>query len=108
MAGDACNPRKKLRRWLTWFAACAGVSCLGAALATPAHAQIGSARYSSIIVDASSGNVLEEVNPDEPRHPASLTKLMTLYMTFEALRDRRLSLDDTVPVTAHAAAMEPS
>jgi D-alanyl-D-alanine carboxypeptidase len=72
-----------------------------------AQAQIGSARYSSIVVDAVSGDVLEEVNADEPRHPASLTKMMTLYLTFEALRDRRISLDQAVPVSAHAAAVEP-
>ena len=54
-------------------------------LITPAHAQIGSARYSSIVVDAARGDVLEEVNADQPRHPASLTKMMTLYLTFEAL-----------------------
>ena len=52
--------------------------------------------------------MLEEVNADQPRHPASLTKMMTLYLTFEALRDRRISLDQAVPVSAHAASMEPS
>jgi D-alanyl-D-alanine carboxypeptidase len=77
-------------------------------MATPAHAQIGSARYSSIVVDAKSGDVLEEVNADQPRHPASLAKMMTLYMTFEALRDRRITLDQLVPVSAHAASMEPT
>ena len=74
----------------------------------PARAQIGSDRYSSIVVDAASGTVLEAVNPDAPRHPASLAKLMTLYMAFEALRDRRISLDQLVPVSAHAASMEPT
>jgi len=74
----------------------------------PARAQIGSDRYSSIVVDAASGSVLEQANPDAPRHPASLTKLMTLYMVFEALRDRRVSLDQLVPVSPHAASMEPS
>jgi len=73
-----------------------------------AQAQIGSARYSSIIVDAHSGEVLEEANADQPRHPASLTKMMTLYMAFEALRDRRITLDQLVPVSAHAASMDPS
>jgi len=52
--------------------------------------------------------VLEEVNADEPRHPASLTKMMTLYLAFEALRDRRIELEQAVPVSVHAAAMEPS
>jgi D-alanyl-D-alanine carboxypeptidase len=48
------------------------------------------------------------VNADQPRHPASLTKMMTLYLAFEALRDRRIGLDQSIPVSPHAAAMEPS
>ncbi len=75
---------------------------------TQAFAQIGSARYSSIVVDARTGNVISAVNADEARHPASLTKLMTLYMLFEALRDRRISLGELVPVSAHAASMPPT
>ena len=74
----------------------------------PARAQIGSDRYSSIVVDAATGNVLSAVNPDVARYPASLTKMMTLYMAFEALRDRRLTLASPVPVSAHAASMSPS
>jgi len=77
-------------------------------LAGPARAQIGSDRYSSIVMEAATGNVLIAANPDEPRHPASLTKMMTLYITFEALRDRRLALDQAVPVSSHAASMSPS
>ncbi|MBV9252526.1 MAG: D-alanyl-D-alanine carboxypeptidase, partial [Acetobacteraceae bacterium] len=73
-----------------------------------AWGQIGSDRYSSIVVEASGGNVLEAVNPDALRHPASLTKLMTLYMTFEGLQDRRISLNSPVPVSAYAASMEPA
>jgi D-alanyl-D-alanine carboxypeptidase len=74
----------------------------------PARAQLGSDRYSSIVVDAATGRVLSAVNPDALRHPASLTKMMTLYMVFEALRDRRISLGEQVPVSAHAASMEPT
>lgn len=73
-----------------------------------ARAQIGSDRYSSIVVEASSGRVISSANPDELRHPASLTKLMTLYMVFEALRDRRINLHQLVPVSSHAAAQMPS
>jgi D-alanyl-D-alanine carboxypeptidase len=87
-------------------AALAIVAVLAASPA--ARAQVGSDRYSSIIVDARTGQVLEAENQDAERHPASLTKMMTLYMTFEALRDRRISLGDQVPVSAHAASMEPS
>ena len=73
-----------------------------------AAAQIGSARYGSIVVDVGTGRVLSAVNPDQMRHPASLAKMMTLYMVFEALRDRRVTLDQLVPVSAHAASVEPS
>ena len=59
-------------------------------------------------MDARTGDVVSAVAPDEPRYPASLTKVMTLYMLFEALRDRRVSLDQLVPVSPHAASMSPS
>jgi D-alanyl-D-alanine carboxypeptidase len=78
------------------------------ALPCAARAQIGSDRYSSIVVDAATGTVLQQDNPDAPRHPASLAKLMTLYLVFEALRDRRITADEEVPISAHAAAMEPT
>jgi D-alanyl-D-alanine carboxypeptidase len=76
-------------------------------VATPARAQIGSARYAAIVVDANTGQVLSATNPDAPRIPASLTKMMTLYMTFEALRDRRITLNELVPVSEHCANMQP-
>ncbi|HVY16094.1 MAG TPA: D-alanyl-D-alanine carboxypeptidase family protein, partial [Rhodopila sp.] len=88
------------------FLAVAGLLAVFAA--PPAHAQVGSARYSSIVIDASNGAVLESDSANQPRHPASLTKLMTLYLTFEALRDRRITLNQLVPVSAHAASMEPT
>ena len=73
-----------------------------------AAAQVGSARYSAIVMDAGSGRIVSEINQDELRFPASLTKLMTLYMTFEALRDRRVHLQQHVPVSGWAAAQPPS
>jgi D-alanyl-D-alanine carboxypeptidase len=81
---------------------------IGLGALSPAQAQIGSDRYSSMVVEAGSGKILEDVSPDAPRHPASLAKLMTLYMTFEALRDRRITLNEQVPVSPHAASMEPT
>ncbi len=72
------------------------------------HAQVGSERYSSLVVEARSGRLISAVNPDELRHPASLTKMMTLYMVFEALRDRRISLHQSVRMSAHAASMSPT
>ena len=65
-------------------------------------------RNGSIVVEAATGRVLEEESADAPRRPASLAKLMTLYMSFEALRDRRISLDELIPVSPHAASMEPT
>ena len=73
-----------------------------------AEAQIGSERYSSIVIDAGTGRVLKAVSPDEVRYPASLTKMMTIYMVFEALRDQRVRLDQQVPISDHAASMFPS
>jgi D-alanyl-D-alanine carboxypeptidase len=67
-----------------------------------------SPRYSSIVIDVASGRVLSATAPDELRYPASLTKMMTLYMVFEALRDRRITLDQLVPISVHAASVEPS
>ena len=65
-------------------------------------------RVSSFVMDAGSGRVLQEFNPDLRRYPASLTKLMTLYLAFRALHQGRIALDQAVPVSAHAASMEPS
>ena len=55
----------------------------------PAMAQIGSDRYSSIVVDAATGRVLSAVNPDDQRHPASLTKRTRAYSTHEADQETR-------------------
>jgi D-alanyl-D-alanine carboxypeptidase len=104
-AGDSIG-----RVWRPSAALLWGVALVIAGLlaAKPSQAQIGSDRYSSIVMDANSGAILSAVNPDEPRHPASLTKMMTLYMVFEALRDHRISHDELVPVSYHAASMEPT
>ncbi|XGA80430.1 D-alanyl-D-alanine carboxypeptidase [Halomonas sp. CH40] len=61
-------------------------------------------RYAGIVVDLDNGEVLYAENADERRYPASLVKMMTLYMTFEALESGRLSLHQPLPVSAYAAA----
>jgi len=91
---------------LFWRLAFAGLFLTLAA--APGHAQIGSDRYSSFVQNLRSGEVLISINADEPRHPASLTKMMTLYMVFEAVRDGRLRLDERIAMTEAAAAMPPS
>ena len=73
-----------------------------------AWAQLGSDRFASMVIDAQSGQVLSATNPDDYRFPASLTKMMTMYLVFEAVRDGRLSLSEPVPVSAWAAAMPPT
>ncbi len=62
----------------------------------------------SIVVDANSGKVLQASNADAQRHPASLTKIMTLYMLFERLEAGKLSLDSEMDVSAHAASQAPT
>src|SRR5690606_22538652 len=69
---------------------------------------IASEKYAAIVVDASSGKVLYERSAQEPRYPASLTKMMTLYMLFEALDEGRVRPDTQLPVAAHAARRPPS
>ncbi|MBD0272435.1 MAG: D-alanyl-D-alanine carboxypeptidase, partial [Acetobacteraceae bacterium] len=58
--------------------------------------------------DAQNGTVLMSASADEQRYPASLTKMMTVYMAFEALRDGRISLASPIRVSADAASMPPS
>lgn len=57
---------------------------------------------SAFVVDTKTGTVLLSKNADTPLPPASMSKLMTLYVTFEAIRDGRLALDDRLPVSSHA------
>ena len=91
-------------RW-TIFAAGVLVVMLGA-YPNSAFAQLGAAP-SNIVIDEGTGAVLSADHPDELRFPASLTKLMTLYLTFKALQDHQITLNQLVPVSAHAASMEP-
>ena len=67
-----------------------------------------SPNFSAIVVDANTGRTLYAVNEDAPRHPASITKVMTLYLLFEELQKGRISLDSPLQVSAHAAAQAPT
>lgn len=64
--------------------------------------------FASIVVDGNSGAVLQASNPDALRHPASLTKVMTLYLLFERLDADRLKLDTPLPVSEHASEQDPT
>ena len=67
-----------------------------------------SPQFSSIIVDANSGATLESNSPDGVRHPASLTKVMTLYLLFERLESGKITLDTEMPVSEHASEQDPT
>ena len=92
------------RRVLGWFL----LFLSSVVFPTLAAAQIGSDRYASIVIDAQSGQIISAANPDEYRFPASLTKMMTIYLVFEAIRDGRLNFAAPVPVSAWAASMPPT
>lgn len=73
-------------------------------MAVPAAPQ----KYASIVVDAKTGKQLFEMNSNAPRYPASLTKMMTLYMLFEALDSGRVAKETQIPVSAKAASQPPT
>lgn len=62
----------------------------------------------SIVIDVDTGRVLSEVNADAITYPASLTKMMTLYLTFEALNTGQLRLEQSLPVSSEAASKSPT
>ncbi|WP_162933106.1 D-alanyl-D-alanine carboxypeptidase family protein [Roseovarius sp. EL26] len=66
------------------------------------------APYAAMVIDARSGEVLHSRNADSRLHPASLTKMMTLYIVFEAVENGEISLDSTVTISKHAASEPPS
>ncbi len=74
------------------------------------HTQAGdySPPTASILVDGNTGQVLQQSNPDAPRHPASLTKIMTLYLLFERLDAGTIKLDTPLKVSDHAADQDPT
>ncbi|MGZ6037811.1 MAG: D-alanyl-D-alanine carboxypeptidase [Phenylobacterium sp.] len=86
-------------------------------IAAPASAQLpnfqellaaSQTKYAAVVVDAKSGEILYAKHADSPRYPASITKIMTLYLTYEALASGKLHLDDRVAFSPHAAAQAPS
>ena len=67
-----------------------------------------SGKSAYLIVDATSGREISSDQADELRHPASLTKLMTIYLTFSALDSGRLALGDSLPVSSNALNAPPT
>lgn len=90
------------------------LSALSIALMAPSEASAakrkssGSPKYAALVIEADSGSVLFERYPDAKRYPASLTKMMTLYLLFDELEAGRLTLDSDLTVSKLAAGQPPS
>jgi len=69
---------------------------------------VSAAPYAAIVMDARTGEVLHSRNADTRLHPASLTKMMTLYIAFQAVQNGEISLDTKVRISKHAASEPPS
>ena len=72
------------------------------------HTSAISAPYAAMVVDARTGKVLHSRNADTRLHPASLTKMMTLYVVFDAIEKGEITLDTNVKISRKAAAEPPS
>jgi D-alanyl-D-alanine carboxypeptidase len=89
------------------------ISLATSGFTVPAQAQVRSSvaqqpKYAAIVVDAKTGEVLYAKRADSPRYPASVTKVMTLYLVMEQLASGKLKLDDRVVISPRAAAQAPT
>ncbi|KPQ20293.1 D-alanyl-D-alanine carboxypeptidase [Halomonas sp. HL-93] len=97
------------RRWRLCAPIQGGALFIGLLLiVTALPLQAANPRYAGMVVDLDQGEVLYSENADARRYPASLTKIMTLYLAFEALDEGRLRLDQALPVSSQAASMPAS
>jgi D-alanyl-D-alanine carboxypeptidase len=74
----------------------------------PIRSGLAAPTNSAIVIDVASGQVLLQSNADAQTYPASLTKMMTLYLLFDALKKGTVTLDQPLPVSANAASMPPT
>ncbi|RSK33040.1 D-alanyl-D-alanine carboxypeptidase [Rhodovulum iodosum] len=84
------------------------ISVYFAGLVALSAIQAQAAPYAAMVIDARNGEVLHSRNADSRLHPASLTKMMTLYVAFEAVENGEISLDTMVRISKKAAAEPPS
>lgn len=89
---------------IAWIRKAALVLALALLGSTPAWA----GKYASIVIDLDTHQVMHARDADEERHPASLTKVMTLYLVFDALDAGKLKLSDRLPVSKKASQAQPS
>ena len=83
-------------------------ACTSSSILDPTPYQPPTARYAAIVVSANSGKVLHDTRADARRFPASLTKMMTLYMLFDAIDKRKISKTGQISISARAAAQPAS
>jgi D-alanyl-D-alanine carboxypeptidase len=107
---------RRRRQWVAFMSAVAAAATVVVATADPAEAARRkrpagggyAPPYASIVVDVKTGRVLQAENEDALRHPASITKVMTLYLLFEQIDRGRFRLDSPLTVSSRAAAQAPS
>ena len=91
------------------FFARTAISLMVAATVFRANAaEAASAKYSAIVIDVNSGKTMFSASADAPRYPASLTKMMTLYLLFEGLKSGKFTKSTRIPISSHAANQAPS
>ena len=96
------------RRWVRRCRAFVLAAALGVLAAMPCNAAAAAPRAASMVVDFETGAVLHASTAAAAVYPASLTKTMTLYLLFEALRDGRVKLDTPLDVSSRASSMPPT
>ncbi len=82
--------------------------CMVLQISLPVASRADDERYSSLVIDASTGAVLHQENAGKLRYPASLTKMMTLYLAFQALDSGTIKMNTRFQVSMHAATQKPS
>ena len=93
---------------LALTAACSTTETLRTARPAAIPAGSDPEKYAVLVIDGNTGRTLHSVNAEAPRYPASLTKMMTLYMLFEAMDAGRVTPDTQIVVSPHAASQPPS
>lgn len=78
------------------------------ALAKTRRISVENKKYADIIMDAATGQILHQTNPDKSLHPASLTKMMTLLLLFDAMEAGQIGPNDRIPISVRAASVVPS
>jgi D-alanyl-D-alanine carboxypeptidase len=105
--GETANRNTHLRV-PKWRGAALALACSSLLAAMTSMVSAEDAPASSMVIDANTGTVLHNKAADALRHPASLTKMMTLYMTFELIRLGRLDFQSKIKMTEEAAGVAPS